>query len=230
MQEDGKFMIDNSQLGSDKPGLAFRRTPSLDDRLEGVATYGSVIEGELVNGFVKLTNMGAWKQMDSHGVMDGLSVVVFGATGDLAKKKLFPALYQLMYGCPDAPLLPVTTRIIGYGRSHVELDAFLAKQCTNVKGEHRDKFLQAISYFQGTCDSERDFARLHCFLQELEGGGGSSRIFFMSVPATVFGCVCENIHQQARAPNGFTRLIFEKPFGRDSRSFEELNATTLRCF
>merc|ERR1719156_503908 len=39
-----------------------------------------------------------------------LTVVIFGATGDLAKRKLFPALYQLMYACPDAPLLPVMTR------------------------------------------------------------------------------------------------------------------------
>lgn len=46
-----------------------------------------------------------------------LTVVIFGATGDLAKKKLYPALYQLMFGCPDAPLLPQTAHIVGYARS-----------------------------------------------------------------------------------------------------------------
>merc|ERR1719229_1357941 len=67
-----------------------------------------------------------------------LSVVIFGATGDLAKKKLYPALYQLMFGCPDAPLLPKGTQVVGLGRSAVELAAFLEKQCVNVKGEHRE--------------------------------------------------------------------------------------------
>jgi len=223
-KEEGKFLIDNSQLSSQKPGLAYRRTPSLDDRLDGVVAYGSIIQGQLEGGWLELA------AVSDQASMRPLSIVIFGATGDLAKKKLFPALYQLMYGCPDAPLLPVATRIVGYGRSHVELGAFLEKQCAGVRGERRDEFLQAVSYFQGTYDEEEDFARLGRHLADLEGGQGGGRIFFLSVPPTVFGCVCEKIHQRARAPGGFTRLIIEKPFGRDSRSFEELNQTTLRCF
>jgi len=227
-EQDGKFMIDNSQLNSDMPGLAYRRSTSFDDRLDGVAdgvaTYGSVREGQLVDGWMKLV------QIPMVEFPMPLSIIVFGATGDLAKKKLFPALYQLMFGCPDAPLLPVSTRIIGYGRSSVELGAFLEKQCANVQGQHRDEFLKAISYFQGGYSDESDFARLNSFLQASEGGHGGNRLFFLSVPPTVFGCVCEKIHQRARASKGFTRLIIEKPFGRDSQSFQELNDTTLRCF
>ena len=60
-----------------------------------------------------------------------LSIVIFGATGDLARKKLFPALYQLvMLGH-----LPRTLHIIGYGRSQVVLEHFLEKQCVNIKAQ-----------------------------------------------------------------------------------------------
>lgn len=163
-------------------------------------------------------------------VSSSLIVVIFGATGDLAKKKLFPALYQLMYGCPDAPLLPLTTRIVGYGRSQVERDSFLAKQCANISGSHREEFLSAISYCQGSYDDEKDFGKLDCLLQDLECGDGGNRLFFLSVPPTIFGCVCENIHRRARSSGGFTRLVIEKPFGRDSRSFAKLHDMTLQCF
>lgn len=159
-----------------------------------------------------------------------LTVVVFGATGDLAQKKLFPALYQLIYGCPDAPLLPEATHIVGFGRTHIELAAFLGKQCVHVQGSHRDSFLRQISYFQGSYDKEEDFARLHKSLCELERGHSGNRIFFLSIPPDVFGRVCENIHRQTRAEGGYTRLVIEKPFGRDSRSFAELNNLTSRLF
>ena len=57
------------------------------------------------------------------------SVIVFGATGDLARKKLFPALYQLVL----LGHFPRTLNIVGYGRSKVQLEEFLEKQCVNVK-------------------------------------------------------------------------------------------------
>merc|ERR1719162_2373302 len=100
--------------------------------------------------------------------MTPLTVILFGATGDLAKKKLYPALYQLMFGCPDAPLYPRTTRVVGYGRGEQELSAFLDKQCVNVKGEHREAFLKQCSYFAGAYDKEESFAELHEFLRQLE--------------------------------------------------------------
>ena len=57
------------------------------------------------------------------------SVILFGATGDLARKKLFPALYQLVL----LGHFPRTLNIVGYGRSKVHLEEFLEKQCVNVK-------------------------------------------------------------------------------------------------
>jgi glucose-6-phosphate 1-dehydrogenase len=165
------------------------------------------------------------------GAGDTLTIIIFGATGDLAKRKLFPALYQLMYACPDAPLLPVMTRIVGYGRSAMKLEDFIGKQCGLVQGSNRSDFLKQVSYFQGKYDVEEDFGKLHAALLELEGSSGTAnRLFFLSIPPTAFACVCKNIHLQACAANGLTRVIIEKPFGRDSRTFAELNSTTSGIF
>eukprot|EP00931_Biecheleriopsis_adriatica_P005318 TRINITY_DN106844_c0_g1_i1.p1 TRINITY_DN106844_c0_g1~~TRINITY_DN106844_c0_g1_i1.p1 ORF type:complete len:626 (+),score=141.04 TRINITY_DN106844_c0_g1_i1:108-1985(+) len=160
-----------------------------------------------------------------------LCVVLFGATGDLAKKKLFPAVYQLMFGAPDAPKIPQHTFVVGYGRSEQDLSKFLEKQCVNVKGEHKEKFLKQCSYVAGAYDKEESFAKLHEHLSKLEKGGKANRIYFFSVPSTVFAAVANGIQKQALAPaGGFTRLILEKPFGRDSASFAELNAVTSSLF
>eukprot|EP00933_Yihiella_yeosuensis_P081508 TRINITY_DN95119_c0_g1_i1.p1 TRINITY_DN95119_c0_g1~~TRINITY_DN95119_c0_g1_i1.p1 ORF type:complete len:570 (+),score=107.59 TRINITY_DN95119_c0_g1_i1:62-1771(+) len=162
---------------------------------------------------------------------DMLTVVIFGATGDLARKKLFPALYELLYGCPDAPLLPKMTQIVGYGRAAMKFEDFVAKQCINVKGRDREAFLQRISYVQGQYDQEMDFEKLNEHILSLEHGTvTASRLFFLSVPPTVFGCVCQNVNKKVRAITGFTRIVIEKPFGRDSRSFAELNNITSAAF
>merc|ERR1711970_313882 len=111
------------------------------------------------------------------------------------------------------------------------LNDFIAKQCVYIKGSHRDDLLQQISYCQGKYDKEEDFAKLHEALLEQEGSAGSGhRLFFLSVPPTVFACVCQNIHLHARAVGGFTRVIIEKPFGRDSRTFADLNTATSSIF
>jgi len=160
-----------------------------------------------------------------------MSIVIFGATGDLAKKKLYPAVYQLMFGCPGAPLVPQNANVVGYGRSPVALDDFLAKQCVNVKGGQKEKFLKQCSFFSGPYDSPDSYKGLHEHLLKLEGGGKANRLFFFSIPPQIFGDVVKCIHTSAKAPGGgWTRLILEKPFGRDSASFAELDACTSKLF
>mmetsp|Transcript_54045 Transcript_54045/g.167731 ORF Transcript_54045/g.167731 Transcript_54045/m.167731 type:complete len:699 (-) Transcript_54045:321-2417(-) len=160
-----------------------------------------------------------------------LTLVIFGATGDLARKKLYPAAYQLMFGAPDAPLLPTTTNVVGYGRSAVDLQKFLGKQCVNVKGERKAEFLSRCHFFAGAYDKEESYAELDKFLKEMEGSGKANRIFFFSVPPTIFGDVCRCVKATCTAPGGgFTRLIIEKPFGRDSASFAQLNDITSSKF
>ena len=176
-----------------------------------------------------------------------LTVVIFGATGDLAKKKLFPALYQL---CRHGHL-PKTLNVVGYGRSPVDLEAFIAKQCVNIKADAsypRSEFTDRIRFHAGGYEAPESYQSLAEEMREYEAGhaadarrtGGppadgatvtGNRLYFLSVPPSIFGGVAAMIHEYGRAPaGGFTRLMIEKPFGRDSASFEELNEKTAGCF
>jgi len=159
-----------------------------------------------------------------------LTVVVFGATGDLAKKKLFPALYQLMlFGH-----FPPHVNIVAYGRKAVDMDAFLAKQCSNCKfkdGVPKEKFFGRISFHAGAYDQPEAFVELDQKLKQYEAGKPGNRLYFLSIPPTIFGDVCKCIGEKSRAvKGGFTHLIIEKPFGRDSATFDTLNKTTSSLF
>ena len=158
------------------------------------------------------------------------SIIIFGATGDLARKKLFPALYQLVL----LGHFPRTLNIVGYGRSKVNLEEFVAKQCVNVKEQPalpKHEFMARISFHAGPYDSGDSFRELAQELTVLEGGKPSNRLYYLSVPPTLFGAVTAMINEHARAADpGFTRLMIEKPFGRDSETFEELNEKTAACF
>ena len=163
-----------------------------------------------------------------------LSIIIFGATGDLAKKKLFPALYKL---CLEEQV-PRDVNIVGYGRSAVELSSFIAKQCVNVRDDPaypRKAFQERISFHAGGYGASSSYEELDSKLRAYErahpSGAPGNRLFFLSVPPTVFGTVAEMISLHCRASaGGFLRLMLEKPFGRDSASFEELNALTAAHF
>jgi len=161
-----------------------------------------------------------------------LTVVIFGATGDLAKKKLFPALYQLCL----LDHFPRNLNIVGYGRSAVDLPKFIEKQCVNIKEDSRlskAAFTERICFHAGGYDDPQSYARLDADIKKFEADFTSSgnRIFFMSVPPTIFGIVAEMIKAKASAvQGGFTRVMIEKPFGRDSETFAELDQLTATRF
>jgi glucose-6-phosphate 1-dehydrogenase len=158
-----------------------------------------------------------------------LSIVIFGATGDLAREKLYPSLVQLM----RKGLLPYGSTIMAYGRSAVAIEDFCAKQLVKVDfltAEEETRFIGCLQYFQGGYDKEEDFQRLGTALSAHETPG-TDRLYFLSVPPTVFGSVCSCINRHSRAPApGLTRVLVEKPFGRDSRTFAELNGITSAAF
>ena len=153
-----------------------------------------------------------------------LTIVIFGATGDLAKKKLFPALYQLCL----LGHLPLHVSIVGFGRKAVDLPSFIAKQCANIKEDKRlpkEKFTARIFFHAGAYDQAESYERLDAMItKDHEQKKAGNRIFFLSIPPTIFGAVTQCISEKARAPQGgYTRLMIEKPFGRDTESFEVLN-------
>lgn len=158
------------------------------------------------------------------------SITHGGQTGDLAKKKLFPALYTL---CLEGRL-PRDLSIVGYGRSKVDMAAFLAKQCVNVPDDcsySKASFCERIQFHAGGYDDPTSYKELDALLGQYEAGASGNRLFFLSVPPTVFGTVAEMVSLHcASTGGGFTRVLIEKPFGRDSASFDELNSLTARHF
>mmetsp|Transcript_45217 Transcript_45217/g.102383 ORF Transcript_45217/g.102383 Transcript_45217/m.102383 type:complete len:518 (-) Transcript_45217:42-1595(-) len=158
-----------------------------------------------------------------------LTVTVLGASGDLAKKKTYPALYDLFVH----KYLPAQVRIVGYARSakadadfRQHLRPFLEKICKDE--EQLDSFLAICTYFQGNYDSEADFARLDTHLKELEGSteppspDATNRLFYFAIPPDAFLDSARSIRASAASSTGFTRLIVEKPFGHDLASAQEL--------
>ncbi|GAB4818749.1 hypothetical protein N2152v2_005795 [Parachlorella kessleri] len=159
-----------------------------------------------------------------------LSIVVVGASGDLAKKKIFPALFALFY----EGHLPETIRVFGYARSKMSDEEFRDMIGTNLTcrvaagencGVMMDKFLARCHYQAGQYDSEADFAKLDEQLARTEGGlPRADRIFYLSIPPNIFTAVARCASKSASSKRGWTRVIVEKPFGRDLASFQQLSS------
>ncbi|XP_031492872.1 glucose-6-phosphate 1-dehydrogenase, chloroplastic-like isoform X2 [Nymphaea colorata] len=156
-----------------------------------------------------------------------LTITVVGASGDLAKKKIFPALFALYYeGC-----FPEHFTIFGYARSKMtdeELRVTISRTltCRIDKRENCDdkmqEFLKRCFYLSGQYNSEDDFAILDKKMKEKEGGRLSNRLFYLSIPPNVFVDAVRCASRSASSSVGWTRVIVEKPFGRDSESSGEL--------
>lgn len=180
-------------------------------------------------------------------VTQPLSVVVFGATGDLARKKLFPALYQLCV----LGRFPRDLKIVACGRQLVDRDAFLSRQLVNVREDARFSladFSACIQLHAGGYDALEAYVKLNEHLRRYErtqheaigsGQSGGNRLFVLAVPSTCFGPICEHIATYARAAEadsesgaggGFTRVLVEKPFGHDAASFASLHQLTSRLY
>lgn len=165
-----------------------------------------------------------------------LSIVVLGASGDLAKKKTYPALMDLYLN----GFLPQWVVIVGYARSAAQPDEFLGKirpWLLKFESDERkvEAFLDRCTYFQGSYDSPDDFARLNDALYQMENSnvevfqqtkhatpGVTNRLFYFAIPPDAFLSSATSIKASAMSDTGFTRLIVEKPFGHDYQSAEKL--------
>ncbi|CAM6010700.1 unnamed protein product [Sphagnum balticum] len=156
-----------------------------------------------------------------------VTITVVGASGDLAKKKIFPALFALYYeGC-----LPKHFTVFGYARSKMtdeELRNMISATLTcridqrENCGDKMDKFLQRCFYHSGQYNSEDCFGQLSKKLEEHEAGRLANRLFYLSIPPDIFVDVARCASHSATSLRGWTRVIVEKPFGRDSQSSAEL--------
>ncbi|KAM0072815.1 putative glucose-6-phosphate dehydrogenase (NADP(+)) [Helianthus debilis subsp. tardiflorus] len=156
-----------------------------------------------------------------------LSVTIIGASGDLAKKKIFPALFALFY----EDCLPQNFIIFGYARTKMtdeELRETISRTLTcrvdkrENCGDKMEEFLARCFYHTGQYNSEENFAELDNRLKQKEDGKMSNRLFYLSIPPDIFADVVRCASGKAFSKTGWTRVIVEKPFGRDSESSAEL--------
>ena len=163
-----------------------------------------------------------------------LTILVMGATGDLARRKLFPALFA----CFDRGLLPPKIRFVGMGRTEWDDAAFRACLSANLKREEGDSdaasgrigaFLDRCQYRRVDYASSSDFAACDAWLAGLEGGRRANRLLYFAVPPFVFGGLVRALAESGMLSGAdgepWTRLVIEKPFGRDRASYDVLQRT-----
>ncbi|XP_068667935.1 glucose-6-phosphate 1-dehydrogenase 1, chloroplastic-like [Aristolochia californica] len=192
----------------------------------------SVGDGEshnfpLQKSFANLSEHGNLLFSEPEKKQSTISITVVGASGDLAKKKIFPALFALFY----EDWLPQHFTIFGYARSKltdVELRNMICQTLTcridkrENCGDKMEQFLQRCFYHSGLYNSEDNFSELDQKLKEKEVGRVPNRLFYLSIPPNIFVDAVRCASRCASSPVGWTRVIVEKPFGRDSESSGEL--------
>ncbi|KAF6161397.1 hypothetical protein GIB67_009276 [Kingdonia uniflora] len=166
-----------------------------------------------------------------------LSIVVLGASGDLAKKKTFPALYNLYR---QGFIQSSEVHIFGYARTKISDDELRNRirgylihgKESSSQDEDLSKFLQLIKYVNGSYDGEEGFRLLDKEISEHEisknsHGGTSRRLFYLALPPSVYPSVSKMIRNYCMNKSdlgGWTRIVVEKPFGKDLDSAEELSS------
>ncbi|CAF1151440.1 unnamed protein product [Rotaria sordida] len=157
---------------------------------------------------------------------------VFGASGDLAKKKIYPTLWALYRD----ELLPEHIRFIGYARSEITIEKIFenaAKYMKVKENEHEkyEKFVKINSYIAGSYDNGQDFENLNIEANKLSKQDSAHRLFYLALPPSVYESVTELISKYCRPKSpGWLRLIVEKPFGKDLTSSNKLSLHLKKFF
>jgi glucose-6-phosphate 1-dehydrogenase len=166
-------------------------------------------------------------------------LVIFGVTGDLARKKLMPAIYDLA----NRGLLPASFALVGFARrdwddedfGRVVNEAVMQHARTPFRQEVWDRLCEGIRFVQGTFDDEKAFGRLTETLEKLdaERGTAGNHAFYLSIPPNAFQVVCEQLQKSGLArqqPGRWSRVVIEKPFGHDLKSARQLNSVVNSVF
>jgi glucose-6-phosphate 1-dehydrogenase len=156
---------------------------------------------------------------------EGLTIVILGASGDLARKKTFPALFDLAH----TRMLPSHIKIVGYARSAMDskgLQELVRAGLKTPHAEELDSFLARLSYVRGSYDSDADGMKLNEHIAALEAAGArevNNRMFYFALPPSVFVDMGRTVKATSMARTGWTRCVIEKPFGSDLESSNALS-------
>ncbi|WOV83837.1 glucose-6-phosphate dehydrogenase [Sporosarcina jeotgali] len=179
---------------------------------------------------MQFNNFSSQPEEHSERNAQGMTVVLFGATGDLAKRKLFPALYNLYL----ENKMPEAFSVVGLGRTPYTDDVFQTKveqslrtySRRTVEEEGLHQFLSSFRYCTFDATETTSYVKLNGLIeqreQELEIP--ENRLFYLSVAPGLIDVITSNLNTSGVSQtSGWKRLIVEKPFGSDLASARELN-------
>lgn len=202
-------------------------------RMSSTRAHGDPLAAALARG----------KKSNGGGPAGDCALVMFGVTGDLARKKLLPALYDLA----NRGRLPESFSVVGFGRRDWSDEEFAEQVKSHVQQGARTDFNEAVwqrlaaglRFVQAKgFDDDDAYERLDATLAELrdDRGTGGNHAFYLSIPPNSFEKVCAKLSSHGLARRSQTpddpwsRVIIEKPFGHDEASAHELNQAVERVF
>jgi len=156
-----------------------------------------------------------------------ITFTIFGATGDLAQRKIIPALMDLY--CRD--LLPENFKIVGFSRKSLSDEDYREFALSSIKekgdnhsAEKITDFISKIHYKQGDIDKADDYRSLSVYLKDIDSkfGDCSNKIFYLAVPPKLYKSIFENLSDSGlgalcvvKNQERWVRILVEKPFGSD---------------
>jgi glucose-6-phosphate 1-dehydrogenase len=168
------------------------------------------------------------------------TIVIFGGTGDLARRKLLPALAVLRHH----GFTTDNTLVLGVARDTKMTDSSyralvaeaLSTATVGASSDELRRWVERCVFYEGTGDGKLDdFRRLGARIQDLErqhdGNGAANRAFYLAIPPSAFQTTIDGIQDAGlHRGGGWSRVVIEKPFGRDLPTAQELNRLLHRCF
>ena len=163
-----------------------------------------------------------------------IGLVIFGATGDLTRRKLVPALYQLAL----ADQLPDKLHIIGFARRGWNAEKMRAEMKKGLEEHARTKpldqhvlqrILNCMHFVSSVFDDPEGYQKLNALLSDL---GADNRLFYLATPPQAYETIIQNIGEAklASCDQGWTRIVVEKPYGRDLESAMKLDQVVHSVF
>ena len=170
---------------------------------------------------------------------DPCTVVIFGALGDLTRRKLLPALFHLAcVGCTSGQF-----RVLGVAREELSDDEFRIRLRAGVTGskemgeftdEQWQQFAQRINYVAGQLEDRETYNRIASRLQQMEAqeGASANHLFYLATPPSLAPTIVAELGAAglAQEDKGWSRVVVEKPFGRDLATARALNESIAAVF
>lgn len=161
-----------------------------------------------------------------------VAMVIFGASGDLTSRKLLPALANLA----SENALSENFVLIGVARSDLNDDSFkdlIRKATSNVSSENLELIIKNARYIKGDYSQPDTFSQLGALLDDIKEKTNGNKLYYLATIPEVFGevsCRLKEHGLSSQSDNSFTRIVIEKPFGKDLESANALDKTLHSCF